>query len=239
MRTFIGILLFLSAGLVYAGDIDSPADTLTKAGVSSLPLAAHSVLLGLHNLNDTPPLSGLSGYDALNEAVTLLMPLPLYFDDTPKALAFSAAGLGLWGTATAVQAARAPDMFRNLLFQVSWKLNMESTYEIYRDSRLNSSAPGYREFSHWSFSEVALAPFTPSAILNPVNIVLVPLYALGAVAGNWERAKTDSVFATGRTYINDAELSPWLALPVSLSARRLRSRIPSRKPIGGALSTRS
>lgn len=196
---------------------ETRATTLLRTSLSSLPFVAHSFLLNFHNESDTPPFSGNGGYSSINEAVPLLMPLPMYSYDVGKGLAFSLAGVGLYSGASFAQATGAPNVFRNTLYNVSWKLNMEATYEIYRDARLNSTDRDYRTFKPYSFQEIAFASFTPEAILNPVNLVVVPLYTLGAVAGSWEKAKTSSVFATGRTYFNDMEFDPWIAAPVSMA----------------------
>lgn len=196
---------------------DTQNEVLGVASLSGLPLVAHSILLNEHRQNDDdPPFSGNSGYSYLVESVPMLMPLPMYSYDLQKGLGYTLGGLGLYGAATMAQAANGPNQFSSLAYQIALKINMESTYEIYSDLRSRSSDQSYRNFTKYSFSEIALAPFSIKAIVNPVSLVIVPLYAVGAIAGNWELAKTKSVFATGKTYIWNEEFNPWIATSLTL-----------------------
>lgn len=223
LRSSIGFLVaatMLCLATPAFGQTDTPSlePATTSSVLSSLPLLAHSFLLHQHRTNDdSPSFSGSSGYSYLVETMPLLMPVPLYSYDMGKGLLYSGAGLGLYGAASMVQSTAGQNLFSSLAYQVSLKLGMESTYEMYRDLRLQSTDPEYRDFKGYSFREIVLAPFSGEAIANPINLVIVPLYALGFVASNWEKAQTESVFATGRTYIDDTELNPWLATPMALA----------------------
>lgn len=218
----LATVLALSPSFLVSQSFDSTREEVqSMTALSSIPFEAHASLLGLRNFSDSPPFSYSDGFSYLNEATALLMPLPMYSYDASKALFFSGAGIGLYSAASLFQALDGPVTPRNLLFTLSWKLNMESTYEIYRDLRANSVDPEYRDFRQYSFLDIAGSPFNIEAILNPVNLVVVPLYAVSMAAAHWEKAETQSVFATGKFYVENVDVGPFIGSSVLLATASL------------------
>lgn len=190
---------------------------LTATGVSSLPFLSYSLARGMESFAQEPPFSNSAvGEDSLIALLPVLEPLPIATIDPGRAGLWVLGGVATYSTAQASVALGFPESLRHTLFLTSWKYGMYTTYETYKEFRSRSSDESYRNFRRYSFQEVTFAPFTLESYNNPVSMITLPLFIVGeAVSRYITSGSSHSVFATGKTYIDQTEFNPLLGVTLA------------------------
>lgn len=219
-------LVLVSSLPIYSQDVApvvepvfSHEQVLLATGLSSVPFIGYSLLRGAESFAQDPPFTDSSvGQSFWAAAVPIVEPLPLFAISPGRAGLWMLGGLATFSTAEVSKMLAVPESLQHTLFLMNWKYGMYTTYETYKEFRLRAKDSDYRNKRFASFEEITLAPFSLESYNNPVSLVTVPLFIVGEAVSKFVTSGTStSILTTGRTYVDQTELNPWVGVGVSVA----------------------